>query len=486
MPEQPDATPPQGPGKESRLAIVNAIKSPIAYFTLVLLVTEAIFGYFFTMADTPEEVDTRRFIVAAMLIMLLALTGAMVYLTIRYRDHIGETFAPAPSEEVLEERVKQVEGQIYEDTTTFSPDAWYRKLQPTLYQASYYGAPTYYLDENLNIIDWNIAFALIFSRSLARLRNKPVKYLIAEFTNYEQVVEHGAIFTRKMLEGHVPYADTEPITYNSEKYGPVSFVKVAVQLHNDEGEPQGWAVSLFVKEINWSDFEPQLLEAIDEDKLWSVYSASYDRVLKVYPPYDALLNEVISVVPDAPSNVADIGAGSGNAVAKLLDRGHLVTAVESNLGMLNRMRAKDLDANMLTIIKSSAEDLGGLSDKSFDAVVMINSLYAVTDPLACLLEVRRILKPGGALGISVTHEGTDLTPLLNDMESTLEANGQFPALTADFKAVKKINKQIEIAIARRHRIEDYVDWLGVAGFTVIGEPKSTYKDAVVVIRAQAS
>ena len=54
----------------------------------------------------------------------------------------------------------------YEDITGFDtedppPDVWYRKLRPVLHQATHYSVPTYFLDENLKVIDWNVAFELI-------------------------------------------------------------------------------------------------------------------------------------------------------------------------------------------------------------------------------------------------------------------------------------------------------------------------------------
>jgi ubiquinone/menaquinone biosynthesis C-methylase UbiE len=53
----------------------------------------------------------------------------------------------------------------------------------------------------------------------------------------------------------------------------------------------------------------------------------------------------------------------------------------------------------LTAIKDDIVRLGALQYQHgyFDGAIMINVLYAVQDPLECLRQACRILKPGGVL-----------------------------------------------------------------------------------------
>ena len=122
----------------------------------------------------------------------------------------------------------------------------------------------------------------------------------------------------------------------------MSFLKVATQLHDPQGRPRGWSVSLMIQDIDWDAFSRDLSDEARKDKLWSVYSASYDRVLREFPPYRRLIEDVTAVIPPGELNVADLGAGTGNVTAALLEAGHTVTAVESNLAMLDRLRSKKL------------------------------------------------------------------------------------------------------------------------------------------------
>ena len=179
-----------------------------------------------------------------------------------------------------------------------------------LHQAIHYTVPTYYLDSNLMIVDWNLAFDLVFSRLGGALRDKHVLNFINELQNSDEVMEHAQQFTAQVNDGRIPFIDIEPLVYASEKYGEVTFTKVAAQLHGPDGSPRGWSVSLIIREIEEGDtFVRELQDAASKDKLWGVYSASYDRVLLEFDPYKQLIKDVIGVVPPGPKSVVDLVRG---------------------------------------------------------------------------------------------------------------------------------------------------------------------------------
>jgi ubiquinone/menaquinone biosynthesis C-methylase UbiE len=387
------------------------------------------------------------------------------------------------SKEVVEQRIVESPEIFGEEGPAPTAGVWYKDIRPVLHQAIHYTVPTYYLDVNLMVVDWNLAFDLVFSRLGGTLRNKHVKHFIAELDNFAEVMDHAQDFTRQVSDGNIPFIDVEPLRYGSEKYGLVSFLKVAAQLHHPDGRPAGWSVSLIIREIDWNLFDKDLLEEARKDKLWGVYSASYDRVLLQYPPYKKLIQDVIAVVPENAQSVLDLGAGTGNVTAALLKAGYIVTAVENNLGMLDRLRSKSLPGR-LTVMKSSIQSLATLTDDSFDSAVMVNALYAVDDPLACLQEVHRVLGKDGVLGLSTTHSDTKLDPLLNNIKSRLKDTRRYDQLSADFQVVHDVNKQIEVAIARQHTRDEYREWIKAAGFDIVLDVPSTYSDAVMLIHAK--
>jgi ubiquinone/menaquinone biosynthesis C-methylase UbiE len=462
---------------QSRSNIIRAVTSPLGFFTLVVLITETMI----LLIVGKRESSPLAGAMVGLIVLLVAVVAVMGY----YRPESLYPLArkrrePETTPEVVVKRLETSAPIAFEDEPPPLAGAWYKAIRPVLHEAIQYTVPTYYLDANLMIVDWNIAFGLVFSKLGSTLRDKHVKYFIAELQNFDEVMEHAQKFTQQVYNGRIPFVDAELLRYASENYGEVGFLKMAAQLHDADGRQRGWSVSLIIRDIDWVPFEKDLLEEARKDKLWSVYSASYDRVLLQYEPYKRLIQDVIAVVPSSKRSVADLGAGTGNVTAALLSAGHTVTAVENNLGMLDRLRSKHL-SERLTVVKSSIENLSTLADESFDAAVMVNVLYAVNDPLACLQDVHRILKPNGVLGLSTTHSESELDTLLNSIRDVV---GKHPELDSDYQILRDVNKQIEKDIARRHTRDEYREWVCAAGFEIITEVPSTYEEAVMLIHAR--
>ena len=158
-------------------------------------------------------------------------------------------------------------------------------------------------------------------------------------------------------------------------------------------------------------------------------------------------------------------------------------AVENNDGMLDRFRSRGFSEDRVRVVKSSVEHLEALKSGTFDAAVMVNVLYAVDDPLACLQEVNRILRPNGVLGFSTTHSKTVLKPLLDDIRSSLQNQGKFDQLADDYANVYDANVRLE-SIARRHSKEDYLGWVRAAGFEPETQLLSEYQGVVMVVHAK--
>jgi ubiquinone/menaquinone biosynthesis C-methylase UbiE len=123
-------------------------------------------------------------------------------------------------------------------------------------------------------------------------------------------------------------------------------------------------------------------------------AASFDRAAGVYersrPGYPAAL--VDWLLRDAPEAVADVGAGTGKLTRLLAARVPTVHAVDPSPRMLDQLRAAVPTADVLV---GSAEAIP-LPDASVDLVAVAQAWHWV-DPERALPEVRRVLRPGGAL-----------------------------------------------------------------------------------------
>lgn len=126
------------------------------------------------------------------------------------------------------------------------------------------------------------------------------------------------------------------------------------------------------------------------------FTAGAETYVRGRPDYpaelDAWLQDVIGLAPGR--RVVDLGAGTGKFTQRLLGTGADIIAIEP----LDAMREK------LTATLPHVESLAGraeampLPDESVDAVICATAFHWFATPEA-MREIRRVLKPGGRLGL---------------------------------------------------------------------------------------
>jgi SAM-dependent methyltransferase len=103
----------------------------------------------------------------------------------------------------------------------------------------------------------------------------------------------------------------------------------------------------------------------------------------------------------AGRRILDAGCGAGPLLAALRDRGALVTGFDKSAEMLELARRRLGDDADLRVA-----DLGSalpFPDNTFDDVAASLVLHYLEDWGPALAELRRVLKPGGRLIVSVDH-----------------------------------------------------------------------------------
>lgn len=133
-------------------------------------------------------------------------------------------------------------------------------------------------------------------------------------------------------------------------------------------------------------------------------SAAYERVMlpAVFGPWAQDLLDTVAVTPGM--RVLDVACGTGVvarlAVSRVGPTGQVV-GVDSNEAMLAVAREQPLPSRTEVEWRQGDATKLPFPDATFDAVLCQQGLQYLTDRIAALREMKRTLKSGGRLGLSV-------------------------------------------------------------------------------------
>lgn len=144
------------------------------------------------------------------------------------------------------------------------------------------------------------------------------------------------------------------------------------------------------------------------------------------------------VVPQAEGRVLEIGIGTGLNLS-FYDAQQVSAIVGVDPAAQMQDRAQQRAAQISIPVEMIALELGQIqaADASFDSIVCTFTLCTIPDPLAALLEMRRVLKPGGKLLFSEHGRAPDakvrrwqdrLTPIWKPLAGGCHLNRDIPSL----------------------------------------------------------
>jgi SAM-dependent methyltransferase len=141
------------------------------------------------------------------------------------------------------------------------------------------------------------------------------------------------------------------------------------------------------------------------------YGLTYDAIVRGFPPYEALVDEVVQLVargpqpgPPAATRVLDVSCGIGTVASRLARRGWTVVGADAVPHLIEVARRHHRDSGLSLGFHHAdlaRDPLPGAG--SFDALVSMHTLYWHPDPVALLAACRRVLKPGGH-AVFLTYE----------------------------------------------------------------------------------
>jgi SAM-dependent methyltransferase len=162
--------------------------------------------------------------------------------------------------------------------------------------------------------------------------------------------------------------------------------------HNPPGEISTRLVSL-------SADSPDPLGVNDYDSFAEAYTASNENnLINAHYERPAMLALAGDV---AGRRILDAGCGSGPLFAALRDRGAIVAGIDKSDGMLRLARQRlgdDADLQVADLARPLP-----FPDDTFDDVTASLVLHYLEDWGPTLAELKRVLKPGGRLIVSVDH-----------------------------------------------------------------------------------
>jgi SAM-dependent methyltransferase len=144
----------------------------------------------------------------------------------------------------------------------------------------------------------------------------------------------------------------------------------------------------------------------------------YDRISDVQFEGGKRLVDRLGVKDGA--HVLDVGCGTGRLAQWIAERAGTTGFVAGIDPLEERIAIARSRDSVVRFEVGRAEDLGAFEDASFDMVCMSSVFHWVEDKAKALAEVRRVLRPGGHLGVTtLPHElaragtvGLALGPLL--------------------------------------------------------------------------
>ncbi|GEM_PF-412548 len=156
----------------------------------------------------------------------------------------------------------------------------------------------------------------------------------------------------------------------------------------------------------------KLIELISKEELaekslppefWSKYFKVYD-ILNIIPPYIDLLKKILSILnPQKGELILDAGAGTGNLAILIEKKLAKVVALDFSKEALDIYKLKNPNA---TICLHDLTNPLPFEDNYFDKIVSNNVIYNIPREkrLDVILELKRVLKPGGLIVISNIHK----------------------------------------------------------------------------------
>ena len=179
--------------------------------------------------------------------------------------------------------------------------------------------------------------------------------------------------------------------------------------------------------------------------------------------------------------VLDLGCGEGSYSRELARRGARVTGIDGSARLIDAARRRTADSGLDVDYRClNANALVGIADGAFDLIVASMVMMNVEDYGGAIREAHRVLAPGGALCVSITHPC--FSGPLSEWVRDDAGRPKFFAVDRYFDRIvweDLIARAFRAPVIRRHRpLEDYITTLLQSGLILreFHEPSVTEEE----------
>ena len=125
----------------------------------------------------------------------------------------------------------------------------------------------------------------------------------------------------------------------------------------------------------------------------------WNRLIKHRTEFAVTMKGLLDHLPSPPADLLDVGSGPGRYSIELAKNGYLISLVDLSQASLDLAKEKASEAGIefTAEIQLDATNLSGISDESFDGVLLLGPLYHLISEdqrKQAVLETKRVLKPG--------------------------------------------------------------------------------------------
>lgn len=221
------------------------------------------------------------------------------------------------------------------------------------------------------------------------------------------------------------------------------------------------------------------------------YGLSYDAVVRGFPPYEALLDEVAALVarPATPGRrlrVLDVSCGIGTVAARLARDGHLVVGLDGvgHLIDVARDKMRGIGGRNLAFHHADIAHDAVPGAGTYDVTVSMHTLYWHPEPAAVLAACRRVLRPDGHALFLTYERPAHVWKTFREVRGAQGLLAATAALrwlvpTAVFEAFRECEHRYLTPAAFR-------DALGEAGFEVLETRRTFLADLSLLAWARAN